>query len=160
MQHNRFLSTYHRDSAGGLVPILFPDVIRALSPTIAAALVDTVGAFWQVKRPAFTHKPSATSNMRGEGFLFFHSITISTLDYASGTRFSLLKISQDTNKRQQCFYEARNNAIELKGEQKMPKSKKEKAAGLEKHKQLQREKEMKRKQKKQVALPSKHVKKK
>jgi len=32
----------------------------------------------------------------------------------------------------------------------MSKSKKDKAAGLEKHKQLQREKEMKRKQKKQV----------
>jgi len=41
----------------------------------------------------------------------------------------------------------------------VPKSKKEKAAGLEKHKQLQREKEMKRKQKKQVSLPSKHIKK-
>jgi hypothetical protein len=42
----------------------------------------------------------------------------------------------------------------------LPKSKKEKAAGLEKHKQLQREKEMKRKQKKQVSLPAKHIKKK
>jgi hypothetical protein len=42
----------------------------------------------------------------------------------------------------------------------MPQSKKDKAAGLEKHKQLQREKEMKRKQKKQVSLPSKHIKKK
>jgi hypothetical protein len=42
----------------------------------------------------------------------------------------------------------------------MPKSKKEKAAGLEKHRQAQREKEMKRKQKKQVSLPSKHTKKK
>jgi hypothetical protein len=42
----------------------------------------------------------------------------------------------------------------------MPKSKKEKAAGLEKHKQFQREKEMKRKQKKQVSLPTKHTKKK
>jgi hypothetical protein len=42
----------------------------------------------------------------------------------------------------------------------MPKSKKEKAAGLEKHRQLQRDKEMKRKQKKQVSLPTKHTKKK
>jgi hypothetical protein len=42
----------------------------------------------------------------------------------------------------------------------MPKSKKEKATGLEKHKQLQREKEMKRKQRKQVSLPTKHTKKK
>jgi hypothetical protein len=42
----------------------------------------------------------------------------------------------------------------------MPKSKKEKAAGLEKHKQLQREKEMKRKEKRQVSLPTKHTKKK
>jgi hypothetical protein len=41
----------------------------------------------------------------------------------------------------------------------VPKSKKEKAAGLEKHKQLQREKEMKRKQRKQVSLPAKHAKK-
>jgi hypothetical protein len=39
----------------------------------------------------------------------------------------------------------------------MPKSKKEKAAGLEQHKQLQRAKEMKRKEKKQVALPTKHT---
>jgi len=42
----------------------------------------------------------------------------------------------------------------------LPKSKKEKAEGLEKHKQLQREKEMKRKQKKQASLPAKHIKKK
>jgi hypothetical protein len=42
----------------------------------------------------------------------------------------------------------------------VPKSKKEKAAGLEKHKQLQREKELKRKQRKQVSLPTKHTKKK
>jgi hypothetical protein len=40
----------------------------------------------------------------------------------------------------------------------MPKSKKEKIAGLEKHKQLQRAKELKRKQRKQVALPTKHTK--
>jgi len=38
------------------------------------------------------------------------------------------------------------------------KSKKEKVAGLEKHRQLQRAKEMKRKQRKQVALPAKHTK--
>jgi hypothetical protein len=42
----------------------------------------------------------------------------------------------------------------------MPKSKKDKVAGLEKHKQLQREKELKRKQRKQVSLPAKHTKKK
>jgi hypothetical protein len=40
----------------------------------------------------------------------------------------------------------------------MPKSKKEKAEGLEQHKQLQRAKEMKRKERKQVALPTKHSK--
>jgi len=40
----------------------------------------------------------------------------------------------------------------------MPKSKKEKAAGLEQHRQMQRAKKMKRKQKKQVALPTKHTK--
>ena len=51
-------------------------------------------------------------------------------------------------------------AIELVGDQEMPKSKKDKIAGLEKHKQLQREKEMKRKQKKKVSLPAKHAKKK
>jgi hypothetical protein len=39
----------------------------------------------------------------------------------------------------------------------MSKSKKEKAAGLEQHKQLQRAKEMKRKQRKQVELPKKHT---
>jgi hypothetical protein len=42
----------------------------------------------------------------------------------------------------------------------MPQSKKDKVAGLEKHKQLQRVKENKRKQKKQVSLPTKHTKKK
>jgi hypothetical protein len=41
----------------------------------------------------------------------------------------------------------------------MPKSKKAKIAGLEKHRQLQREKEMKRKQRKKVSLPAKHAKK-
>lgn len=40
----------------------------------------------------------------------------------------------------------------------MPRSKEKKAAGLEQHKQLQRAKEMKRKQRKQVALPTKHTK--
>jgi hypothetical protein len=40
----------------------------------------------------------------------------------------------------------------------MPKSREEKVAGLEKHRQLQRAKEMKRKQKKKVALPTKHAK--
>jgi hypothetical protein len=40
----------------------------------------------------------------------------------------------------------------------MRKSKKEKAAGLEQHRQLQRAKEMKRKQRKQVSLPTKHTK--
>jgi len=39
----------------------------------------------------------------------------------------------------------------------MPKSKKEKAAGLEQHRQLQRAKEMKRKMRKKVALPTKHT---
>jgi hypothetical protein len=42
----------------------------------------------------------------------------------------------------------------------MPKSKKDKIAGLERHRQLQREKEMKRKQRKKVSLPAKHAKKK
>jgi hypothetical protein len=42
----------------------------------------------------------------------------------------------------------------------MPQSKKDKAAGLEQHKQLQRAKEIKRKQKRQVSLPTKHTKKK
>ena len=41
----------------------------------------------------------------------------------------------------------------------LPKSKKEKVAGLEQHRQLQRAKQMKRKQKKQVSLPAKHAKK-
>jgi len=40
----------------------------------------------------------------------------------------------------------------------MPKSKKEKTAGLEQHKQLQRAKEMKRKERKKVSLPTKHIK--
>jgi hypothetical protein len=52
------------------------------------------------------------------------------------------------------------NAMELFGGEKMPKSKKDKIAGLEKHKQLQREKEMKRKERKKVSLPAKHSKKK
>jgi hypothetical protein len=42
----------------------------------------------------------------------------------------------------------------------MPQSKKDKVAGLEQHKQLQRAKEIKRKQKKQVSLPTKLAKKK
>jgi len=58
------------------------------------------------------------------------------------------------------FLKMGDNAVEQVGDLKMPKSKKDKVAGLEKHKQLQREKEMKRKQKKQVALPAKHAKKK
>jgi len=40
----------------------------------------------------------------------------------------------------------------------MSKSKKAKAAGLEKHRQLQRAKKIKRKQRKQVELPKKHSK--
>jgi hypothetical protein len=39
------------------------------------------------------------------------------------------------------------------------KSRKRKAEGLEKHKQIKRDKEMQRKQKKRVELPAKHRKK-
>ncbi len=52
------------------------------------------------------------------------------------------------------------NSVAMQFGDLMPKSKKDKVAGLEKHKQLQREKEMKRKQKKQVSLPARHAKKK
>jgi len=52
------------------------------------------------------------------------------------------------------------NAIDPVGDRDMPKSKEDKIADLEKHKQLQREKEMKRKQKKKVSFPGKHAKKK
>jgi len=38
----------------------------------------------------------------------------------------------------------------------MPKSKKEKAAGREKHKQLKKAKKMEKKQKKKVELPTRH----
>ena len=40
----------------------------------------------------------------------------------------------------------------------MPKTKKVKKEGLERHKQLQREKKMKVKERKQTALPKKHTK--
>lgn len=42
---------------------------------------------------------------------------------------------------------------------KLPKSKKEKIAGLEKHKQQQREKEKKRKEKRKISLPKRAKKK-
>jgi len=41
----------------------------------------------------------------------------------------------------------------------LPRSKKDKIAGLEKHKKQQREKEMKRKERRKVSLPAKHNKK-
>jgi len=56
------------------------------------------------------------------------------------------------------FLKSTNNAIMVFGGQNMPKSKKEKVAGLEKHRQLQRAKEMKRKQRKKIVLPTKHTK--
>ena len=40
----------------------------------------------------------------------------------------------------------------------MPKSKKDKKEGLEKHKQMLRDKKLKLKERKQVSLPSKHSK--
>jgi hypothetical protein len=43
--------------------------------------------------------------------------------------------------------------LPVKEDKILPKSKKEKVAGLERHKQLQRAKQMKRKQKKQVPIP-------
>jgi hypothetical protein len=43
---------------------------------------------------------------------------------------------------------------------KLARSKKDKIAGLEKHRKQQREKELKRKERRKVALPSKHKKKK
>jgi hypothetical protein len=50
------------------------------------------------------------------------------------------------------FLEGANNApVPLRG-QNVPISKKEKAAGLEKYRQLQRAKEMKRKQRKKILL--------
>jgi hypothetical protein len=42
----------------------------------------------------------------------------------------------------------------------MTKSRKEKAVGLERHRQLQRAKKMKRKERKKVSLPAKHNKRK
>jgi len=41
----------------------------------------------------------------------------------------------------------------------MPKSKKDKIAGLEKHRKQEREKKMKTKERKKVSLPAKHKKK-
>ncbi len=45
-------------------------------------------------------------------------------------------------------------------DKKLPKTKKEKIAGLEKHKQLKREKERKRKERKNISIPKKRGKKK
>jgi hypothetical protein len=42
----------------------FPDVIGALAPTVAAALVDAVSALWQVEDSALTHKPFAIKQQR------------------------------------------------------------------------------------------------
>jgi hypothetical protein len=47
----------------------------------------------------------------------------------------------------------------LVGDELLPKTRKEKKAGLEKHRQQQREKEMKRKERRKVSLPKKRGKK-
>ena len=38
-----------------IIPISFPDIIRALTPTVTVALVDAASTFWQVKKPTLTH---------------------------------------------------------------------------------------------------------
>jgi hypothetical protein len=76
--------------------------------------------------------------------------------FGEGQPHHLFGTLEDNN----VFIKKGGNTVKLFGDQKMTKSKKDKVAGLEKHKQLQREKEMKRKQKKQVSLPTKHTKKK
>jgi hypothetical protein len=54
-------------------------------------------------------------------------------------------------------FRMRNASIEGQGDEFMSRREK-KAAGLEQHRKLQREKNQKRKQKKQISLPTKHLK--
>jgi len=58
-----------------VVAVPFPDVVRALSPTVTAALVNAVSALGQVKKPTLAHKSFSINDIYMVGFLFcyFHS---------------------------------------------------------------------------------------
>jgi hypothetical protein len=58
-----------------LESVSFPDIKRALTPTVTAALVDAVSAFWRIKNPTLTHKPFSINDKSRLGFQPFHTVT-------------------------------------------------------------------------------------
>jgi hypothetical protein len=58
-----------------IIPVSFPDVKGALTPTVTAAFIDTVSALWQVKKSTLTHKAFSINNRCRAGFLPFDIIS-------------------------------------------------------------------------------------
>jgi len=51
-----------------IISVSFPDIKRALTPTVTAAFVDAVSALWQIKKPTLTHKTFTINNNAGLDF--------------------------------------------------------------------------------------------
>ncbi|MCJ7632506.1 hypothetical protein MUP77_08970 [Candidatus Bathyarchaeota archaeon] len=72
-----FFLTSHTFPAEALViPVSFPDVIGALTPTVTAAFIDAGSALWQVKKSTLTHKTFAINNRCRAGFLPFDIMSL------------------------------------------------------------------------------------
>jgi hypothetical protein len=54
------------------VSVSSPNIVRALTPTIAASLVDAVSALWRIEQSAFTHKLFSRINTFKARFLAFY----------------------------------------------------------------------------------------
>jgi hypothetical protein len=58
-----------------VIPVSFPDVKGALTPTVTTAFIDAVSTLGQVKKPTLTHKTFAINNRCRAGFLPFYVIS-------------------------------------------------------------------------------------
>jgi hypothetical protein len=71
-----------------VIPGSFPDIKRALPPTVTTALIDTVSALGQVKKPTLTHKTFAVNNRCKAGFLPFYAISKTICAHSKLLEFS------------------------------------------------------------------------
>ena len=72
------LSLFHSINSPAValvIPVSFPDVKGALTPTVTTAFIDAVSTLGQVKKPTLTHKTFAINNRCRAEFLFFYAIS-------------------------------------------------------------------------------------
>jgi hypothetical protein len=72
------LSLFHSINSPAItlvIPVSFPDVKGALTPTVTTAFIEAVSTLGQVKNPTLTHKTFAINNRCRAGFLPFYVIS-------------------------------------------------------------------------------------